>query len=95
MMDSEEHKEEGRDVECNIRPTVNPNMGTFSIESILKSGAFRCPSEPEFPAFRSSMGVMGGLVEPVTVKREEPRDVQMGSTNLETATCHDDSGDQL
>ena len=38
-----------KDISCSVKQTVN-NSGTFSIESILKSGGFRCvpPTPPDF-----------------------------------------------
>ena len=38
-----------KDISCSVKHTVN-NSGTFSIESILKSGGFRCvpPTPPDF-----------------------------------------------
>ena len=94
-MDLEENKEVERDVECSIRPTVN--SGTFSIESILKSGAFRCgPPQPEFPPLS---GFRQGMVENV-VKREQEEvreELQLSSASGmsgDTANCHDDSGRQ-
>ena len=94
-MDPEEHKEVESEVECSIRPTVN--SGTFSIESILKSGAFRCgPPQPEFPPLS---GFRHGMVENV-VKREQEEvreELQMSTAtgmSVETANCQDDSGNQ-
>lgn len=94
-MDPEEHKEVEREVECSIRPTVN--SGTFSIESILKSGAFRCgPPQPEFPPLS---GFRHGMVENV-VKREQEEvreELQMSTAtgmSVETANCQDDSEDE-
>ena len=93
-MEDEEQKNVEREVECSIRPTVNP--GTFSIESILKSGGFRCgPPQPEYPPMPG--GFRHGMVEDV-VKREQEEgrdDLQMtpgGSMSGDTATCQDDSG---
>merc|ERR1712130_898129 len=90
-MDSEDQKDAEREVDCSIRPTVNP--GTFSIESILKSGGFRCgPPQPEFPPLP---GFRHTMVEDV-VKREQEEareDLQIppgSSMGGDTATCHDD-----
>ena len=90
-MEAEEQKDVEREVECSIRPTVNP--GTFSIESILKSGGFRCgPPQPEFPPL--SGGFRHGLGEnPVKREQDDGRDdLPGGSMAGDMAPCQDDSG---
>ena len=86
-----------------INSSARANSGTFSIESILKTGGFRCvaPVQPEFQALGSLRHPVTGLGLGENVKKEEEVEEGCdtmrrlpGQTSLpsDTAACHDDSG---
>ena len=87
-----------------INSSARANSGTFSIESILKTGGFRCvaPVQPEFQSIPSMIRPAAGL-SPEDVKKEEVEESCMesmrrlpgpGQPSLasDTAACQDDSG---
>lgn len=93
-----------------INSSARANSGTFSIESILKTGGFRCvaPVQPEFQSIPSMIRPAAGL-SPEDVKKEEVEEVEEscmesmrrlpgpGQPSLasDTAACHDDSGEEV
>ena len=105
-MDLEEKTGFDKDLSSSARASVN--SGTFSIESILKTGGFRCVQTPpqDFQSLPSLRHPGLGLME--TVKKEEleencvetirrlpgPGLLSPGQASLsaDTAACHDDSG---
>ena len=102
-MDLEEKTGFDKDLSSSARASVN--SGTFSIESILKTGGFRCVQTPQ-QSLASLRHPGLGLVE--NVKKEEleencvetmrrlpgPGLLSPGQASLsaDTAACHDDSG---
>ena len=105
-MDLEEKTGFDKDLSSSARVSVN--SGTFSIESILKTGGFRCVQTPQ-QSLASLRHPGLGLVE--NVKKEEleesceeletirrlpgpPGLLSPGQASLsaDTAACHDDSG---
>ena len=108
-MDLEEKTGFDKDLSSSGRASVS--SGTFSIESILKTGGFRCVQTPQ-QDFSSLPGLRHtglGLME--NVKKEEleencvetirrlpgPGLLSPGPASLsaDTAACHDDSGRSL
>ena len=88
----------GVDTEVTMRPS-QVSSGTFSIESILKSGAFRCgpqlPSNfPSFPGFQhnnfSEQLVKREQLEDDRERIESPISLPCSSMTSESANCHDD-----
>ena len=80
VMEPAAANKESDNANCPIRPT--PNSGTFSIESILKSGGFRClPARPEFPRLEVKQEEEGG-----------PSQAGLNQPAPETAHCQEDSG---
>ena len=93
-----------------INSSARANSGTFSIESILKTGGFRCvaPVQPEFQSIPSMIRPAAGL-SPEDVKKEEVEEVEEscmesmrrlpgpGQPSLasDTAACQDDSGEEV
>ena len=103
-MDLEEKTGFDKDLSSSARASVN--SGTFSIESILKTGGFRCVQTPQ-QSLASLRHPGLGLVE--NVKKEELEEncglenirrlpgqglLSPGQASLsaDTAACHDDSG---
>ena len=92
-----------RDVGVGVRPS-SVGSGTFSIESILKSGAFRCV-QPQIPTnFQNFPGFRQHSFTDQVVKKEHleddgeqgrlesPLSLPCSSMTSDTAHCQDDSG---
>ena len=100
--------EEKSGFDKDINSSARPSSGTFSIESILKTGGFRCgaPVQAEFQSIPSLRRAGVGL-GPEDVKKEDVEEVEEncmetmrrlpvpGQPSLasDTAACHDDSGE--
>lgn len=92
-----------RDVGVGVRPS-SVGSGTFSIESILKSGAFRCV-QPQIPTnFQNFPGFRQHSFTDQVVKKEHleddgeqgrlesPLSLPCSSMTSDTAHCQDESG---
>ena len=105
-MDLEEKTGFDKDLSSSARASVN--SGTFSIESILKTGGFRCVQTPQ-QSLASLRHPGLGLVENVKKEELEESCVEtmrrlpgpgllspcQASLSADTAACHDDSGRNL